>query len=40
MNLHKLTNTKTAQFLGDLIGALSLFVTPYIFLVIAHGLGL
>ena len=39
MNLRKLTNTKTAQFLGDVIGALSLFVTPYIFLVIAHGLG-
>lgn len=39
MTLRKISSSQTAQFLGDVIGALSLFVTPYIFLVIAHGLG-
>ena len=28
-----------AQLLGDLIGALALFVTPYALLILGHGLG-
>jgi hypothetical protein len=28
-----------SQLLGDLIGALALFVTPYALLVLGHGLG-